>query len=155
MSTRGLIACAVAIGLVAATTATVGAKGKGRADSGTIYAATTHTVGNTQYVAGDYTDKVLGGGAVTFRNTVSGGTTPGTFKGSGPVTVFTKTGSLQGSTSETVIVNPDGSATFSNGTVKLTKGSGGQKGHSFIGTFTGTAKTAAGPYTFNFKGTYH
>jgi hypothetical protein len=48
----------------------------------------------------------------------------------------------------------DNSVTFTNGKVDLTKGYGLQKGHTFVGTFTGTAKSILGPYVFHEKGTY-
>ncbi len=70
-----------------------------------------------------------------------------------PVTIFTKTGALSGTGTATEIVNSNGTATFTS-KLRLTKGSGGQKGHSFVGTFTGTAASPTGPYTFHDKGTY-
>jgi hypothetical protein len=47
-----------------------------------------------------------------------------------------------------------GDATVSSGKVSLTKGTGGQKRHSFVGTFTGTGNAVSGVYVFNYKATY-
>jgi hypothetical protein len=154
MSIRWLIALSATAAITALGAATVAAKSTGRPDSGTIYAAVTHTVGNVDYVAGTGTDKVLGSAAVTYSIKIGSSSTPGTLTTSGGVTVFTKTGELVGKTTSTATLNSDGSVTFSKGTVKLTKGYGGQKGHSFIGTFTGSGKTATGPFVFHEQGTY-
>ena len=144
-----------AISLIAVGAGAVGVKGKGKPDSGTAYVAITHTVGKIQFAAGNVKDKVLGQGAITYKITVGTGTKPGSLKVSAnPVTIFTKTGELTGTATATLIVNSNGTASFSNGKLNLTKGTGGQKGHSFIGTFTGTAASATGPYVFHDKGTY-
>jgi hypothetical protein len=126
---------------------------KGKATSGVVYAALVHTVGKTEEAAGLVTDKVLGKGAVEFDLNVGEGTKPGSLKGTGSVTVFTSTGELEGTDSVTINTTSTG-VTFTDGKLDLTKGKGLQKGHSFVGTFTGSAKSIAGPYTFNEKGTY-
>jgi hypothetical protein len=151
-------ASVLAIGLVAATAATAGAvtassASKGKSTSGTVYAALVHTVGKTEYAAGLVSDKVLGKGAVEFALNVGEGTKAGSLEGKGSVTVFTATGQLQGTDSVTINTTSTG-VTFTGGKLNLTKGEGLQKGHSFVGTFTGTAKSIAGPYTFLDKGTY-
>jgi hypothetical protein len=146
----GLLAACATIAIGAGV---VGAKTKGRADSGTTYAAITHTVGNVQVAAGNVTDKVLGKGAVTFALTIGTGSKPGTIGVSGKVTDYSSTGSLSGTDTADVTTSTSG-ITFTNGKLRLTKGTGGQKGHSFIGTFTGTAKAATGPFVFHEKGTY-
>jgi hypothetical protein len=145
-----IAACA----LIAIGAGAVGAKPKGRATSGTAYAAITHKVGNIQFVAGDVSDKVLGNGAVTFQLTVGTGSKPGTVGAKGTVTVFTTTGSLSGTDSVDITLSPTGALTFTNGKLNLTKGTGGQKGHSFVGTVTGSAPSANGPFVFHDKGTY-
>jgi hypothetical protein len=153
---KPVTAC-VATGAVIAVGAAVaiGATSKGKADTATAYVAITHTVGKTQFAAGNVTDKVLGAGAITFKITVGVGTKPGTLKViANPVTLFTKTGALSGTGTASITVNSNGSATFTGGKLKLTKGGGAQKGHSFIGTFTGTAASPTGPYVFHEKGTY-
>lgn len=150
-----MAAAFMAVAVVAASAAAVGTKSKGKADSGTAYVAITHTVGKVQFAAGNSTDKVLGTGAITYKITVGTGSKPGSLKVSAkPVTIFTKTGELSGTATATLTVAADGSAKFSNGKLNLTKGTGGQKGHSLVATFTGTAASATGPFVFHDKGTY-
>ena len=43
---------------------------------------------------------------------------------------------------------------MTDGKLNLTKGTGGQKGHSLVGTFTGTGDPASTEYRFAFKATY-
>ena len=147
-----LVALMVASAAVAVTAGATSA-GKGKSTSGIVYAALVHTAGKTEYAAGLVSDKVLGKGAVEFALNVGEGTKPGSLTGKGSVTVFTATGQLSGTDSVTINTTSTG-VTFTNGKLDLTKGEGLQKGHSFVGTFTGTAKSIAGPYTFNDKGTY-
>ena len=144
-----LAACAV----IAVTAVGVGAKGTGKATSGTVYAAITHTVGKTENAAGQVNDTVLGEGAVLFALTVGSGSKPGTVPLKGTLIAFTKTGELSGTDSVDLNVSATGT-TFTNGKFKLTKGLGAQKGHSFIGTFTGTASSPTGPYVFHDKVIY-
>jgi hypothetical protein len=141
------------LGLTLAGVAAVGAKSAGRPDSGTAWVAVTHTVGSTLYLAGDSTDKVLGNDALTY--TVKAGTAaqPGTVTTSGTVTVFSKTGSLSGPFHGTAVTTSTGSVT-ETGTADLSHGTGGQKGHSEVGTFTGTGASPTGPFVFHTKGTY-
>jgi len=131
----------------------VGATPAGRADSGTVYAAITHVVGGTAFVAGSATDKLLGAGATTFKPKVTKSTKAATYKATGPVTGFEKNGSLSGSSTTTEVVAPNGAVTIT-GTLDFTHGAGGQSGHSFTGTVTGTAKSLAGPFVFRYKGIY-
>jgi len=145
----GAVCALVAIGGTA-----LGAPNAGKHDSGTVNAAITHTVGPTEYIAGNSSDKLLGSGAVTYTAKVGTGATPGTLAVTANVTLFTKTGSLSGKATATLTTNKDGSVTFSNGKINLNKGAGLQKGHSFKGTFTGTGTSATGPYTFHDSGTY-
>ncbi len=132
----------------------VGAKTTHKVDIGTIYAAITHTVGKIEYAAGDSTDKVLGNGAVTFSLAVEPGGPSGTLTGKGNVTVYGRTGSLTGTDSVDFTISSTGAITFTHGKINLTKGAGLQKGHSFVGTFTGSGKSAAGPFVFHYKGAY-
>jgi hypothetical protein len=148
----GLLAACAAIAVTAGIGSAKSAS-KGKATSGVVYAAIVHTVGKTEYAAGLVNDKVLGKGAVEFALTVGEGSKPGSLTGKGAVTVFTSTGQLSGTDSVDITTTSTG-ATFSNGKLDLTKGEGLQKGHSFVGTFTGTAKSILGPYTFEDKGTY-
>ena len=134
--------------------ASVGATGAGRADSGTAYVAVTHSVGSTLYAAGNSTDSALGSGAVTYMIKAGTGSKPGTIKITAPrVTVFSATGSVYGTSVGTETTNSDGTVSL-KGTLTLNHGTGAQKGHSFIGTFTGTGKTATGPFVFHTKGHY-
>jgi hypothetical protein len=148
----GLVAT-VAVVAVGAGASSAESAAKGKATSGVVYAALVHTVGKTELAAGLVNDKVLGKGAVEFALNVGEGTKAGSLKATGSVIVFTKTGQLSGTDSVTINTTPTG-VTFTGGKLDLTKGAGLQKGHSFAGTFTGTAKSIAGPYTFQDKGTY-
>jgi hypothetical protein len=150
---RGLALVGAIAAAFAAFTITAGATSKGKTTSGIVYAALVHTVGKTEDAAGLLNDKVLGQGAVEFALNVGEGTKPGSLKGTGTVIVFTATGELSGK--DSVMINTTSSGvTFTGGKIDLTKGQGLQKGHSFVGTFTGTAKAITGPYTFHDKGTY-
>jgi hypothetical protein len=149
-----LAAAVAACAATAAIAATAGAASKGKPTSGVVYAALTHTVGKTEFAAGNTSDKVLGNGAVTFALTVGAGGKPGSLIAKGTVDVFTKTGELAGTDSVIINTSSTGAVTFSNGKLNLTKGYGLEKGHSFVGTFTGTAKSIVGPFTFHEKGTY-
>lgn len=134
--------------------ATVGAKSSGRADTGTAYVAVTHSVGSNYFAAGNSSDKLLGNGAVTYTILAGTGAKPGTIKITAPkVIVYGSTGAVSGTASGTETTLTSGSVTL-NGKLNLTHGTGGQKGHSFVGTFTGTGKTALGPFVFHTKGTY-
>lgn len=150
MGVAGLAALMVsAVGV-----ATVGATSAGRADRGTAYVAVTHSVGSTLFAAGTTTDKVLGPGAVTYSIKAGTGSTPGTVKITATrVTVFSATGSLYGTSVGTETTNSDGTVSL-KGTLTLNHGTGAQKGHSFIGTFTGTGKKSFGPFVFHTKGHY-
>ena len=144
----------VAVALSATGVATVGAKSSGRADTGTAYVAVTHQVGKVYVAAGATTDKVLGSGAVVYDISASTGTTSGTLKiTSKKVTEFSSTGSLSGTAAGTEVIGSGGAVTV-KGTLKLAHGAGGQAGHSFVGTFTGTGKSATGPFVFHLKGIY-
>lgn len=150
LTVAGLTALAVS----AVSVATVQAIGAGKPDSGTAYVAVTHSVGPTLYAAGNVTDKVLGPGAVTYTIRAGTGSMPGTIKITATrVTVFTATGTVYGTSAGTETTNSDGTVSL-KGTLTLNHGTGAQKGHSFIGTFTGTGKTTTGPFVFHTKGHY-
>lgn len=149
------VLCVLALAGTAATALAASTKTKGKTDSGTAYAATTHTAGGFSYLAGDNTDKVLGAGAVTFKVKTGTGSKPGTVSlNIKPVQVFTATGSLIGTGSSTLTVVSATSVTITNGKLDLTKGTGAQKGHTLVATFTGTGDPATGTYVFHYKGTY-
>jgi hypothetical protein len=156
-STRSLGAIAGALGTAALFglgASAFAAASNGRVDTGTSYAALTHTAGGFDYIAGTNSDKLFGACAVTFKLKTNVASTPGTVSVTAKrVVLFTSTGALTGTGSSTVIASANGSTTITNGKLNLNKGSGGQTGHTFVGTFTGTG-TAAGRYVFHYKGTY-
>jgi hypothetical protein len=156
--TRSLAATVGALGAIAllslAGTAIGAGATKGKADSGTSYVAITHTSGGFEYTAGNNTDKLLGVGAITYKLKL-GPSKAGVYKvTANPVVLYTGTGSLTGTGSATLTVANDGSATVTGGKLNLTKGTGSQKGHSVVATFTGKGSVAAGTYKFTYKGTY-
>jgi hypothetical protein len=144
----------VACALIAIGGTAFGAATAGKHDSGVLYAAITHQNATTEFLAGNASDKVLGSGAVTYTAKLGTGSSPGTLKITATVTLFSKTGSMSGPATGTLVVAKDGSVTFANGKIKLSHGAGGEKGHSFVGTFTGSGKSAGGPFVFHYKGTY-
>ena len=148
----GLLAAVAAITVGAAS---VGAKPAGKAERGTVYAATTHTVGGTQYIAGNGTDTVFGADAVTYTVKVASiPTNPGTFTLTvKPVTIWTAAGSLTGTAKATLKVGAMSAVTVT-GTIALTKGTGAMKGHSLTGTLTGTGSLSTSEYVFHTKGIY-
>jgi hypothetical protein len=139
------------IGLTAAFVAGAGAKTTGKKDSGTSYAAIDRTVGKTEYVSGYTLDKLFGKIAATYVTTVTTGTNGTTTVTGKNVTLFTAKGSLTGTGTATLNL---ATGAISNGKLVLTHGTGGLKGHSFKGTFTGTSNLAKGTFTFHYKGTY-
>lgn len=129
------------------------AKSTGKKDGGKAYVAVTHSAGGYTYAAGDTKDKLFGNGAVTYRNKITSGLTTGTFTvTTKPVKAFFANGTLSGSAKATLIVK-SGGATTGTGTFSLTKGTGGQSGHSFKGKFTLTGNSATGQYVYKYKGT--
>jgi hypothetical protein len=148
------VICAVALTAMGATALAAAKKPKGKADSGTSFVGTTHTSGNTDYTAGAGPDKLFGQVAVTYQNKVLPGT-PGTLKVTAkPVVLYTSTGTLRGSGSATLTIGAGGNATVTNGKLNLTKGTGALKGHTWVGTFTGSGNVVTGQYVFHYKGKY-
>jgi hypothetical protein len=146
----GALAVSLTCALVALAGTAIGAPtSRGKADKGVLYAAVTHTVNGTEYLAGNNSDKLLGAGAATYAAKVGA-----SGKITATVTLFTKTGSLTGKGSATLVPGAKGAVTFTGGVINLTKGAGAQAGHSFSGTFTGTGSLTTGQYVFNYKGTY-
>lgn len=126
----------------------------GKADSGTAYVSIVHSAGGKAYAAGYETDKLFGGTTVSYVIKASAGPTAGSVEiKANPVTLYTKTGELVGTGSgvETFAATGD---TVTDGKLDLTKGTGAQKGHSFVGTFTGTENAKTDVFTFTYKGTY-
>ncbi|HET8979612.1 MAG TPA: hypothetical protein VFN87_15725 [Solirubrobacteraceae bacterium] len=144
-------ALAVAIGGVA------GAAAKGRTERGVVHFAVVQTIGQTNVAAGAQSDSLFGQGAVVYRlhvlTTTSGKITIKIPK----VTDFYSTGSATGSASATLTITNtpnQGDATVTGGVLKLAKGTGTHKGHTFTGTFSGSGNITSGMYTIQYKGTY-
>jgi hypothetical protein len=146
----------VAIALIAVFAAGAGAKTKGKhhkgkPDSGVAYVRVDRIVGSTQYAAGVTQDKLFHSTATTYQAKVVPGNT-GTVKVSAKkVTLYTATGSLIGSATVTDNIT---TGQLSNGKITLTKGTGGQKGHTLKGVVTGNYNSGTQVFTFKYKGTY-
>ncbi|MGI8572412.1 MAG: hypothetical protein ACR2L9_07285 [Solirubrobacteraceae bacterium] len=155
--TRWLAAALVgALALTAIGAGVVSAKPGGKKDRGTIYAAITHQSANKKidFIAGQGTDKLLGATAVTFSAKVTPGT-PGTIPITvNPVVIYYKTGTLSGTSTVDLTVNANNTVTITKGKLTAKKGTGTLKGHSLVATVTGTGAGVAGPYVFNYTGTY-
>jgi uncharacterized protein (DUF2147 family) len=150
-----LLIAASALVAVLAVGTSAASSSKGRADSGTSFAAVDKTeTSGVMLVSGYTTDKLFGTIGVLYKVKLS--SSSGSFKvTANPVTLFTRTGSLSGPGSATLTIGSDGhSVTITNGTLKLGKGTGGQKGHRFAGTFTGSGDLQTQQYVFNYKGKY-
>jgi hypothetical protein len=143
---------AVVVGAVGVSS--VGAKSAGRADSGTVFIGETHVVGAKHFEAGSISDKLLGGGAVTFSTAISVSKPGVVHFDSKTLTFWTSTGSLTGHVSADINVASATSATVTNGKLNLTKGTGAQKGHSLVGTFTGKGNPGSTEYSFTYKASY-
>ena len=100
------VAASVAVsGLLAVGAAAVAA---GRADSGTIYAATTHTSGGYTFAAGQGMDKLFGPIAITYRiKAIPAGTTGTLNLTVKPAIEYTATGSILGSATATLTLGPE------------------------------------------------
>jgi hypothetical protein len=153
MVVTGMFAATAAIAVGAGASSAKSAA-KGKADSGTSYFADDLSCGADMCAAGYTVDKLFGDIATTYKikatpNKV--GTINVTAK---PVTFYTSTGSLTGAATATLTIGAKSAATITKGKLDLTKGTGGQLGHSFIGTFTGSGNVSTGFYKFVYKGTY-
>lgn len=125
----------------------------GKSDHGTAYASINRVAGGNQYGSATVSDAVLGSSGITFTATLTsagGGKLALNIK---QLVLYGKTGSLTGTGSATVTVSGT-KETFTGGKLKLTKGAGSQKGHSFVGTFTGSGDASKNEFTLNYKGTY-
>ena len=144
----------VAMVMGATAAGSVGAKSAGRADSGVVYLAVTHTVGNKQFAAGNSQDKLFGTGSVTYVN-IAKSTPTGTIKvTTKPVVLYYKNGTMTGTATSKLTVGQNGAATITDGRLTAAKGTGGQKGHSVSVTFTGVGSVTTGTYKITYKGTY-
>ncbi len=146
-------ACALLAAGAHATPAKKPAPHRGRADSGIAYLAITrsHSV-LLEYAAGENYDKLLGAGASTYliRATID---KTGIHLIVKPVVFYSADGSLAGTATGMATVHASGETV--KGQLSLTKGRGGQKGHSFTGTFTAQSDPTFKFLTLNYKGTYN
>lgn len=159
MSNRPITAAVAAV-CVAGTAVGLGATGvgartsaRGKADSGTAYLSTNRVVGKVGYASATNSDKLFGASAVTAKYTLtpqSGGSLKLESK---RAVLYTGTGALKGTLSATVTIAGT-TETFKNGKVNLATGTGSQKGHSFVGTFTGSGSSTNNEFTIKYKGTY-
>jgi hypothetical protein len=141
--------------LVGGTSALAAAAKNGKADSSKLYLAITHSAGGFNYTAGDGTDKVLGPVVVTFKIKPLP-TSKGTIKITVPkARLWVSNGTLTGTASADLeVTDAKGNAKLTNGRFSLSKGTGGQSGHSEVGTFTGTGNLNSSLYTLVTKATY-
>jgi hypothetical protein len=149
----GLLAGVAGLAIGAST---VGAAPAGKADSGTVYFAPTHTVGSIGVYAGDSTDKLLGSGAVVYRLRVLASTKPGTLNiVVKKVTSYFATGSLIGTaTGKLTILDSKGNAKITDGILNFAKGTGAQARHTVKGKFSGKGNVNTGQYKITYTGTY-
>jgi hypothetical protein len=153
--TRAVAASVAVSGLLAVGAAAVAARSAGRADSGTIDAATTHTSGGYAFAAGQGTDKLFGPIAITYRiKTIPTGTTGTLNLTIKPVIEYTAAGSILGSATATLTLGLNGAETINNGKFSLTHGVGALRGHTIKGTFTGTGNSTANMLVIHSKSTY-
>lgn len=160
---RGVSAAAVAGAIIAATVlapAAVGTRGRatGHVTSGADWIGLTpRSTSKLLYEAGTYTDKLLGSGAVTFTIAPLPRTNGTILAKAKKVMVWSANGSLSGTGSGVVTITNKphpGDATVTDGKIALTKGTGDQRGHSFMGTFTGNGNINSGQYVFHYKAIY-
>jgi hypothetical protein len=143
---------------VAGVASGAGSGGGGKATSGTAWlAATPRSSSGLVYYAGFNSDRLLGPGAVTYTikpTATKSGTIIATAK---KVTVWTSNGTLSGTGTATLTITnkpKPGDDTVTGGKLRLTHGTGGQAGHSLVGTFAGKGNISSGSYVFHYKGTY-
>jgi hypothetical protein len=157
--TGAVAALAIIVAVASATAGAIAASGgSARKTSGTAYLGpTARTAPGLVYYAGFNSDKVLGQGAVTYTikpTSASSGTITATAK---KVTLWTSNGTLTGTGTATLHITnqpKSGDDTVTGGKLKLTRGTGGQTGHSLVGTFTGAGNIVSGQYVFHYKATY-
>lgn len=138
-----------AAGLAAGVAGSAGAATSGKKDSGTSYVAIVHQKGSVAYAAGYSVDKLFKQAALTYQITAAPGTT-GTVKVTAKKVIeYTSTGSLIGTATA---VESLATGKITKGKLKLTKGTGALKGHTFTGTFTGSYNAKTGVYTFHYAG---
>ena len=135
-----LLAAAVVVG--GSALAANKAKTKTVKIQGTIHA---HATGDGSKIAGNVTDKHLGAGAIVYDMAGLGKASVA------PFTSFTKNGSFAGKATSDNTLNPDGTLTIANCTIKITSGGGAYKGAKGSGTCAGSGD-AQGNDTITYKG---
>jgi hypothetical protein len=139
----------VVAALVAAGIPTTALGAAARSTSGTIYAGVTHQEGKDLYISGDFKDKLLGRGAITYITSVSANAEGEFLVKARKITIFTPKGSLSGKGSATQVMSGD-QVTVKDGKFKLDRGTQKMKGMSISGTFTGVQTD--GVYKFDYVG---
>jgi len=120
------------------------AAGKGTRTQKLQGTAEAHAVGDGSRIAGATKDKYLGAGAVVFRDaTIGAGKKI-------PFTLFATKGSYKGVATADTALNPDGTLSITNCTLKYTGGGGAYKGATGKGTCDGSAD-ATGNFTVHYK----
>lgn len=125
----------------------------GKADSGTAYISTVRTVGKTSWSAGIGFDKLHGQTALVTQYSLTPQKNGSLKLDSKRAISYNKTGSLSGTVSA-IITLKGTTETITQGKIDLTHGAGSGKGHSLVGTFTGTGSTTTNKATIHYKGTY-
>ena len=130
-----------AVVVVGAQAIAAGGKTKTQKLQGT---ADAHAVGDGSRIAGATKDKYLSAGAVVFRDATIG---PGRKI---PFALFFKNGSYKGVATADTALNPDGTLSITNCTLKYTGGGGAYKGATGKGTCDGSADAQAN-FTVHYK----
>src|SRR3954463_10298612 len=104
-----------------------------------------HAVGDGSRLAGATKDKYLGDGAVVFRDATVG---PGKKI---PFVLFAKNGSFKGVATADTALNPDGTLSITNCTLKFNNGGGAYKGATGKGVCDGSADKDAN-FTVHYQG---
>jgi hypothetical protein len=152
-------AALLTLGLISIATAgakpvrIVGSAAAGRSDSGTAYFSINRDAGGFEYATGSFADKVLGQGVISYKLKLLPKGVTSVNVSSKKVVLYTGTGSLTGTATATIEIGAT-SETITNGKLTLKQGSGSQKGHSLVATFSGTGNLSTNVYVFKFKGTY-
>jgi hypothetical protein len=152
---RALVLTGMLVAAFAAITITAGAQSasKGKADTSTVYTSITHAAGGYDYAAGNAVGKVFKTAAVTYKLKI-GATKSGITLTIPQIVLYTPTGALTGSGTAKVAVS-GANETITDGKFDLNKGTGTLKGHSYVGTLTGTGSTTTNQFVFKVKATYN
>ena len=146
--------CAVltVLAVAAPAAALAGQSRQARQTTGVVYASVTHAEGRDLYVSGDFRDRVLGRGAIVYVTNVGDPNQQGSVEVlARRITIYTRSGSLAGTgrATQTVAGNQ---VTVTDGTFRLTSGTGAYRGRRMTGTFSGE-QNQEGVYRFEYRGT--